>query len=72
MNKTKNINDCVDCPLRKYRIDGPECQHPYFKPKLKDDAYAAMIITETGIPKRCPLKKKPLVINYTITITIKK
>ena len=59
----KDIKRCYhDCPYFGSSQDGMECGHPYFKPLLKKNSYANMIIShpdcDEGFLKECPLFKE--------------
>jgi len=65
MEKNYKITRCIrNCPFYTTGMDGMECSHPYFNDK---EVYANMIITHSDIiPKKCPLKREPLTVTYTI------
>lgn len=67
MNIIKEIKQCYHtCPFFETDMDGMICVHP----KVKDDGYAAMFITQDNsrqtFPERCPLRTEDLTITYKI------
>jgi len=65
MRKEIGVTQCIQhCDFYGNSMDGMECNHPYFDDKV---AYENMIISQSdrgSIPKKCPLRKGILIIEY--------